>query len=224
MKLQKRLLVLLFAVVTLCTVCTNAYAYEVPDITQRGSITVTMQYQEDAVPGGILTLYRIGDIQESDGNYSFGLTEDFAGYGKPLEDIESGDTAEKIAEYAEKHEVKGSVLQIPEEGQVVFDNLIPGLYLIVQSRASDGFYEIEPFLVTIPMMRDGIYVYDVDAGPKIEPENEGVVDDYSDRRPSILPQTGQLNWPVPVLAMLGLVLFSAGWLLRFGKEKDIYEK
>lgn len=34
-----------------------------------------------------------------------------------------------------------------------------------------------------------------------------------------LPQTGQLNWPVPVLAVLGLVLFAAGWQLRFAKKR-----
>lgn len=35
-----------------------------------------------------------------------------------------------------------------------------------------------------------------------------------------LPQTGQLNWPVPVLAVFGLVLLSAGWYLRFEKKRD----
>lgn len=34
--------------------------------------------------------------------------------------------------------------------------------------------------------------------------------------PPTLPQTGQLNWPVPALAVLGLCLFLAGWMLRFG--------
>ena len=34
----------------------------------------------------------------------------------------------------------------------------------------------------------------------------------------ILPQTGQLNWPVPVLTVAGLGLFLAGWLLRFGRQ------
>lgn len=36
--------------------------------------------------------------------------------------------------------------------------------------------------------------------------------------PSLLPQTGQLNWPVPVLTVAGLGLFLAGWLLRFGRQ------
>ena len=36
-----------------------------------------------------------------------------------------------------------------------------------------------------------------------------------------LVQTGQLNWPVPVLAIAGLLLFSLGWaILKFGKKED----
>ena len=42
--------------------------------------------------------------------------------------------------------------------------------------------------------------------------------------PTKLPQTGQLNWPVPVLVVLGLALFSLGWGLRFGRRKDSHEK
>jgi hypothetical protein len=34
-----------------------------------------------------------------------------------------------------------------------------------------------------------------------------------------LPQTGQLNWPIPVLVILGLAMFSVGWNLRFGKRR-----
>lgn len=34
-----------------------------------------------------------------------------------------------------------------------------------------------------------------------------------------LPQTGQLNWPVPVMAVSGLVLFAIGWYLAFHGEK-----
>ena len=35
-----------------------------------------------------------------------------------------------------------------------------------------------------------------------------------------LPQTGQLNWPVPVLACSGVLLFAVGWVLnRQGKKE-----
>ena len=36
----------------------------------------------------------------------------------------------------------------------------------------------------------------------------------------VLPQTGQLNWPVPVLACSGVLLFAIGWVLnRQGKKE-----
>ena len=38
-----------------------------------------------------------------------------------------------------------------------------------------------------------------------------------------LPQTGQLNWPVPMLALAGLCLFIVGWALRFRSRKEDYE-
>ncbi|MCD7821787.1 MAG: hypothetical protein LUG64_06230, partial [Clostridiales bacterium] len=42
---------------------------------------------------------------------------------------------------------------------------------------------------------------------------------------SKLPQTGQLNWPVPVLAVSGVVLFALGWgLSRSGRKREGYAK
>ncbi len=39
--------------------------------------------------------------------------------------------------------------------------------------------------------------------------------------PEELIDTGQLNWPVPVFSIAGLLLFSAGWvLLNFGKKDE----
>lgn len=43
-----------------------------------------------------------------------------------------------------------------------------------------------------------------------------------DTDPSKLPQTGQLNWPVPVLAAMGLCLILAGWTLRCGGQRKHY--
>ncbi|MCD8017514.1 MAG: hypothetical protein LUE97_06945 [Oscillospiraceae bacterium] len=35
-----------------------------------------------------------------------------------------------------------------------------------------------------------------------------------------IPQTGQLNWPVPLLAVCGLLLFALGWVLKCGKKES----
>ncbi len=42
---------------------------------------------------------------------------------------------------------------------------------------------------------------------------------FDDAFPEHLIQTGPQNWPIPVLAVVGLILFALGWALAFGKEK-----
>ncbi len=43
----------------------------------------------------------------------------------------------------------------------------------------------------------------------------------STTKPEELIDTGQLNWPVPVFSVVGLVLFSLGWsMLNFGKKDE----
>ncbi|MCD8077149.1 MAG: hypothetical protein LUE63_01990 [Lachnospiraceae bacterium] len=58
-----------------------------------------------------------------------------------------------------------------------------------------------------------------------EPEKETEFESESEEETtSALPQTGQLNWPIPVLALSGLLLFMLGWYLnRTGRKRDEYE-
>ena len=43
----------------------------------------------------------------------------------------------------------------------------------------------------------------------------------STTKPEELIDTGQLNWPVPVFASVGLILFSIGWsMLNFSKKDE----
>lgn len=40
-------------------------------------------------------------------------------------------------------------------------------------------------------------------------------------KPEELPKTGQLNWPVPVFSIVGMLLFSVGWVMfNFGKKDE----
>jgi LPXTG-motif cell wall-anchored protein len=34
-----------------------------------------------------------------------------------------------------------------------------------------------------------------------------------------LPQTGQLNWPIPAMAIAGAVLLVLGWILLAGRKR-----
>lgn len=224
MKVQKRLAAFFLAIAMLCAMRMTVYAHEVPDTSRKGTVSATMLYNNQPVSGGSLTLYRVGAVQEGDGNYSFGLTGDFAGSGVSLADLSSDTLAKKLAQYAENQKLSGRTETISTDGTVSFGDLELGLYLVVQTEAAKGYHKADPFLVSVPMNENGTYLYEVDASPKVElakaPKVTPTPEVTKDQK---LPQTGQLNWPVPVMVVLGLLLFGAGWLLRFGKERGGYE-
>ena len=235
MSIGKRLPALFLAVLLLCTVGVTAAAHNVPDLSRKGSITVTMHQGETVVSGGSLTLYRVGEVREEDGNYSFALTGDFTGCGQSLTNIQSAQLAKNLAQYVADHDLIGTTREINSSGTVTFPQLTLGLYLLVQNKAASGYNKAEPFLVSVPMRENGTYVYDVNASPKVEVEKASEPDNPLPVKPSSptspqyvksqskLPQTGQLNWPVPVLAVSGMCLFAIGWMLRSGKKKGSHE-
>ena len=221
---MKKLLLMLLALVMIFSMTVAVLAHPVPDMTRRGSIQIVMHYGETMVGGGTLMLYRVGAVQENDGNYSFVPTGEFADWGQDFGDIQSPDLAQELKAFAMSKNLIGAQKEIDREGNVLFDDLELGLYLLVQYQAAPGYSEASPFLVSVPRLESGEYQYDVNASPKVEltPAPTEPTPPPTEPDPS-LPQTGQLNWPVPVLATAGLLLFAAGWGLYHSQKKDRYE-
>lgn len=228
---MKRLKTLFTVLLLICSVGMPVLAHEVPDQTRKGSIEITMHTDETTVGGGTLTLYRVGDVNESDGNYAFVLTEDFEESGESLENIGSAELANHLAAYAEEKTLEGLTQAIDDNGNVSFTELELGLYLLVQEEAAEGYNKLNPFVVSVPQMKEGAYVYEVDASPKVEltpaptpplndPDEPDVPEEPDEPDEPKLPQTGQLNWPIPVLTVAGLTLLALGWLLCSGCKKE----
>ena len=62
---------------------------------------------------------------------------------------------------------RGTTKTVDADGNAAFEDLELGLYLIVQSKASNGYAPIKPFLVSLPMAENGKWNYEVDASPKV---------------------------------------------------------
>lgn len=227
---KKKMLILVMIIMAECMSIT-ALAHTIPDYGRKGSITLTLMYEGIPVSGGSLTLYRVAGINEDDGNYEFVKTGPFANSGIDISDIDSPVTAALLADYVSAWSLKGETKAIGENGTVCFSDLELGLYLVIQQEIPEGYHGLDPFLVTVPMYENGTYIYDVVASPKTELKKDTTPGDSgSSKTPEesstnkeggeILPQTGQLNWPIPILIIGGMVLFYIGWELRFGKKKE----
>ena len=219
----------LLALLLLLELPLSAAAHPVPDAQKDGqcSITVTMTYRGKALKGGTLALYKVGDVAEEDGNYSFVPVEAIRGDLAQFGDIQSPDLAGKLYKLESKlTPVTALPQKVGEEGKVTFLNLPFGLYLVVQKTASAGYGKTEPFLVSLPYLYEGEYQYDVASEPKTDLEREAPTQPTSPPTkptPSSgggkLPQTGQLWWPVPVLTCGGLGCIVVG-LFRRRRDGD----
>lgn len=217
----KKAVSIFLAVLLLTVLPLTAYAKEVPDLNAEGSITIHLKSGAETVNSGTLIFYRVAEPIHNDGNYSYQLTAPFADSGVSLEDIHSPGTAEALADYVNKQKPAGTAAEV-KNGTVVFK--VPqgqlGLYLVMQSEPAEHWQPINPFLVSVPVQENGMYRYHVDATPKI---GELVPVPPQPPKPDVpaLPQTGQLNWPIPVLAVLGMGMVALGLALRcHGKRHD----
>ena len=239
MRKRIRMSILLLMVMVVGFQALIVQAHEVPDMSRQGSICITMLDGETRVPGGKVTVYRVGQIQDVDGDYIFILTDEYAGSQVSLEDLQSKAAAKALADYAAESDLQGEEESIDKNGDVSFPDLELGLYLIVQTKAADGYYPADPFLVSVPMYDGTRYLYDVVATPKVElteaPEETTEATEATEPEETTkptettpptepeepkLPQTGQTNWPIPILAVAGLVLIAFGWFLCAGQRKD----
>lgn len=181
---------------------------------ETGSIQLRLACEGEPVAGGTLTLYRVGEP----GADAYVLCGEFRGSGADLTKLSDPETARALADYAAEHGIPGQTLPVDEAGTVRFAPLEIGLYLIVQDERSPGYEPIMPFLVSIPLTVGENVYYDIDASPKVAltpqtPEETTPTEPW-------LPQTGQLNWPIPVMAAAGILLFGAGGALCLGKRKE----
>lgn len=216
--MAKRTVSIVFALVILATLVLSASAQEGVDIDRSGSLSVTMSYKGKPVPGGKLTVYQVANVHEDDGDYSFAYTPDFVSCPISTSELDSSELPAALAKIVRDKKLSGVTRSVDRNGKAVFRNLKAGLYLVVQTRAAVGYDKAGPFLVSLPVYENGRYRYDVEASPKVA--LEPVPTQPPDPPSPVLPQTGQILWPVPVLAVLGLALICAGWMLCIkGRKK-----
>ena len=153
--------------------------------TQTGSIGVMLDGE------GVVTLYRVGSIQEN----RYRLLDSYGGTVLGFDDILSADLAAWLAQ-----EVFGGQEKRSADGLVTFSGLEQGLYLLVQTDAAGGI-PFTPFLVSLPWDGDQ---WCIQTSPKIEELLERI------------PHTGDQS---ALPRALALAVFSGAAILYLLSEK-----
>ena len=214
--MKRRLFCLLAVLALVLAMQITVFAHNTLDLTQdgKGSIFIRLGYDADTADCGSLLLLRVCDVQETDGDCAFVPTPEIAPIWSEEADLRDPDVAWDLMAYAMEQELQFEVLEVSADGTAVFEDLKLGLYLVAQEKSAEGYEAINPFLIGVPNLEDGVYTYQVEASPKVsvKPLPTEPPEPTEPRPPEPnLPQTGQLNWPVPMMAAAGLLLFAAGW-------------
>lgn len=214
--LRKTLCCLLCCISIMCLAATAVFAAaSVPDATQAGSISFDFSGAEKPVKGGNLELRKVAYWDDALGTWCW--CENYASAGVSLDDIGSEKAANQLYLYALVTNLSSFTIPVGKDGKATAEKLEPGVYLVSQSVPFAGFSYIKPALICVPCRMDDTWVYEVEAAPKLSPlttePTETTTEPYEE-----LPPTGQTNWPIPVLVLVGSFLILLGICLRKDKK------
>lgn len=240
----RRIITCIASILLIFTMSVSVFALENEiDLDRIGSLSITLNARanNEVIKAARFTVYKVADAFVRTNNLEFEYTDDFKANAEDLDDLNAEGLAQDLLSYATAKQIRGRTADASEDGTVVFAKLSSGLYLVTQEGKIDGYHSTSPFLVTIPLYNsENGWIYDVEALPKVEEAVSGITPttpptttkpqptdplattevDSTEEDEDELIQTGQLNWPVPVLAGLGLALFAYGWATLFLKKKE----
>lgn len=198
------------------------------------SVVEEVQQEEDAK----VTIYQIATMKYQGSDLQYVYTDDWKELTADLSKETSEEEILKMRDLAQSKNLAGIEKASDKDGNVCYTDLPQGVYLVVQTNQVEHFSVFEPFLVYLPCIEENHWKYDVTAEPKIvyqvrsgrrdpnkpeptpSPVPEGPVTPPKEDTPPKLPQTGQLNWPIPILFVAGAFLVSAGIIVRLAGRKE----
>ncbi len=172
MRVMKKVLCYLLAIVLCAMVSEKAYAGEIKteysaDLPCSINLVMLDPATGESVPGGTLKLYRVGNPYLQNGNIYFALTDEFSGSGLSLADTNDSVLPAALLQYAENNSLSSEIAEVSTDGSVSFTDLDAGLYLIAADEAPKGYCEVTPFLIDLPHGTETGWDYDPFAEPKM---------------------------------------------------------
>jgi hypothetical protein len=179
------------------------------------NFVVSESSTKEAVPNLNFDVYQIG-VKNEQGNFEYSK-----GFENSNLDIDSftEDNISIIEQYAVSNAKAIFTKTTNSAGKFEITELQEGVYLFVQASDKDKF-AVQTMLVQIPEVdSEQNNNYNLTIKPKvseikIDESSNTIITDESE-----LPYTGVLNWPIPVLAIIAIVLFCIGWLKAFTNSK-----
>lgn len=314
-------LLLAFLTLSLYTVFPQVCAL----ISKKGSITLNISDSTTGTPlkNAAFRIYLFAEAYEIGNGIGYDYVIPYDECKMDMDNLQDAYLPIHLTHFAYTNSLPYTEKVSDEKGHIVFDDLVPGVYLVLPSGSIENYFMPSPFVINIPLYdnENKNWIYDINATPKMKihsnseensttyisvkkvwesdvnhPESVTVSllcdfksvetvelneenswsfrwenlskkhtwsvveaqvpdgytvsyevssntvviinkknkdeattspadrlpeDEETTTAPEELIYTGQLNWPIPVFTIAGLLLFSLGWaLLNLGKKEN----
>ncbi len=196
------------------------------------------------VPSPFVVNIPVFDYEHKDWNYDINATPKIKAHEVPLPDETTYITVRKLWDTDETppESISVSLLCDFKEAEKVtlseengwyyrWDNLsVIHTWSVVENEVPPGYtvyYDASSNTVIITNKKDPPQEPPTTApeDDTTSPEESTTTPSEPTTKPDELIDTGQLNWPIPLLSVSGLLLFSIGWaMLNLGKKEDTGEE
>lgn len=207
----------------LCLACALILGCAISCMAAPSDCKLTVKlYDENkqTIDGMQVSICKVADINGTD----YIPTEAFMDSGISIAGLVKHPTAEEanaVYQYVKKHQIE-SMAAHSQNGEVVFDSLDRAIWLVFCQEEQQ--YRFNSYFVFLPQTINGQVQFDVVAEPKVE-------QNMTEPKPEMpntnqtggkLPQTGQLWWPILMLAIAGgcLVILGVVELRNKKNEKE----
>lgn len=201
-----------------------AVAPQVAAATPMGSVSLSVfaedVYGSHQLAGDTFTLIRVATAQVYDGGdgqsagVAYTMAAGFERYDRDWASLSASDVAATARELAQTARDAGSLdagvsQRVPEGARTLtFSGLDSGLYLVVRTGVADANKSLtcDPALVSVPLLENGAFTYDVEVDPKFEwadvdhPGVNGGGAETDRGTPGWLPKTG--DYIIGVICLL----------------------
>lgn len=183
----KKLVSLVAILISFAMVAFTLSATAATFLDKNGSITIRMTDSQTDTPlkNVAFRLYFVARAYESGNGIRYELIPPYDESKIGIDDLQDASLPIHLAYFAESRSLPYTEKLTDNNGVLVFEDLTPGLYLIVPAQEIEGYYMPTPFVISVPEYDtvNKTWVFDVDASPKII---GGIVDGDEDTYISVI--------------------------------------
>lgn len=234
---MKKYLRVMLALALALALTVTAAAADGDFLERTGTLTVILKTNDNRIGANLdLAIYQVAEGEIVNNNLAF---KSLVGEGFDFNKLTSDDLKE--LEKVDLTDLISKTGKTDDQGVATFTELPVGVYLV--KLINGGRYEMDPFAAAVPISGATEWDFSAEAKPKVEydsyvppatpeeptkeiPDEEVFQDQPEEELEEIedeyvLPDTGLLQWPIAVLTLGGILLFTVGYCAdRRARRRD----